>query len=90
MCRQPPPIGSNVSPYSLAVQPAFGSSSIELVPHFSDDECCMPKLCPGSCTRTTQPTEWLYQVFADGFWGVPTDARPLQPHELVLLPKNQR
>ena len=61
-----------------------------LVPHFSDDECCMPKLCPGSCTSTTQPTEWLYQVFADGLCGVPTDARPLQPHELVWLPKNHR
>src|SRR5262249_27605474 len=87
MWRQPPPIGSKRSPYSLAVQPWVGSSRKAADgPHASDEECCMPKLCPGSCTRTTQLVEALYQVLRCGRSGVPTDARPLQLHELFLLP----
>src|SRR5262245_52681627 len=98
MSRHPPPIGSNESPYSLAVQlfidesvtSGLGTSWNVAVPHLSEDECCMPKLCPGSWISTTQPTEWLYQVFRCGEVGVPTDARPLQLHEPVLVPKIQR
>src|SRR2546423_12479606 len=89
MCRQPPPIGSKRSPYSLWVQgpavPPTGSSRKLTAPagplQAMADECCMPKLCPGSCTSTTQPEELLYQVFLLGRFGVPLEARPdqLQP-----------
>ena len=67
----------------------FGSSANISLPHASDDECCMPKLCPGSWTRTMQLVEALYQVSRVGASGVPTDARPLQAQASFLLPKYQ-
>src|SRR3954454_5424239 len=76
MCRQPPPMGSNGSPYSLCVQVLLGASMNVDPPHAIDDECCMPKLCPGSCTSTTQPSEALYQVSRCGRAGEPSDASP--------------
>ena len=48
MWRQPPPIGSKGSPYSLCVQLPWGVSWKDADPQSIDDECCMPKLCPGS------------------------------------------
>src|SRR5262245_57437835 len=59
MCRQSaPPMGSNGSPYSLCRQTPSGAST-KVCPfgHIIVDECCMPKLCPGSCTSTWQPAE---------------------------------
>src|SRR5437763_1534010 len=39
-----------------------GASTKGVPGHFMKDECRIPKLCPGSCMRTTQPEEALYQV----------------------------
>src|SRR3569623_359334 len=89
MWRQPLPMGSHRSPYSLAVQ-LFGSSANEAPGQASDDECCMPKLCPGSCTSTTQLVEALYQVSFDGLSGVPSDARPAPMQADRLVPKYHR
>ena len=89
MWRHPLPMGSKGSPYSLAVQ-VFGSSANAVPGHASDDECCMPKLWPGSCTSTTQLVEALYQVSRDGRSGVPTDASPVHAHADWRLPKYQR
>src|SRR5215471_3412900 len=72
MWLHPPPIGSYLSPYSLCMQLPCGVSTNDCVPHVIDDECCMPKLCPGSCTRTTQPADALYQVSFCGRCGVPS------------------
>ena len=54
MCRQPPPIGSNRRRTRCGCR-CLGSSANVASGHAIDDECCMPKLCPGSCTSTTQP-----------------------------------
>ena len=50
----------------------------------------MPKLCPGSCTSTTQLAEPLYQVSFAAASGVPTSPSPLQPQADVLDPMYQR
>ena len=53
----------------------------------------MPKLCPGSCTRTTQLLLPLYQVSRAGLCGLPTEPRPPQVHgdpPLRVWPMYQR
>src|SRR4051794_37333371 len=83
MCRHPPPIGSNRSPYSLCVQ-VERSSENQPFEQVIADEWSMPKLWPGSCTVTTQPIEALYQVSFEGLLGVPPLARPDQLHALCF------
>src|SRR4051812_6172863 len=101
MWRQPPPMGSKGSPYSLAVQAVgggfpgasttrVGSSANHAPRQVIDDECCMPKLCPGSCTSTTQLVDPLYQVSLAGRSGLPTSPRPPHEQALVFMPKYQR
>src|SRR5262245_53161023 len=88
--RQAPPIGSWRSPYSSCVH-VLGSFANAFEPlQRSDDECCMPKLCAGSCTTTTQLDDALYQVSRAGRSGEPTDARPAHEQLELRVPKYQR
>src|SRR5256885_13301285 len=91
MWRQPLPIGSYRSPYSLWTQPAeLGSSTKMDVPQVMADECCMPKLWPGSWAMTTQPSVALYQLSLAGRVGVPSWARPAHGHADCCDPRYQR
>src|SRR5262245_26590933 len=66
MWRQSLPMGSKGAPYSPCRHVLGGSGKGWALGQMIDDECCMPKLCPGSCTSTTQSTEALYQVSRAG------------------------
>ena len=67
--RQPLPMGSNTSPYSMWVQAPVGSSTKVLPGHRRADECCIPKLCPGSWARTTQARRGVVPGVAGGVVG---------------------
>ena len=78
---QPPPIVDIELPYSVMVHDDAGLVVKLLVPHFMVLACMRPRLCPGSCIKTTQLSEPFIQVRLAGLRAEPSSPSP---------PKSQR
>jgi hypothetical protein len=85
--RQPCPIVEKVLPYSVTVQSVTGVLVSVAPGQAMVLACIRPRLCPGSCMRTTQLSEPFTQVRFAGRPTAPSSPRPPKLQIVCFDPK---